>query len=428
MQIYVVQNGDTLYKIAKIFNTTPEIIASANELPQPDVLLVGQALVIPVDGNYYYVKRGDSLWSIGRKFGIEYNELAKINLIDINKPLNIGLRLFIPPLPKYTIVSNAYIEPLRGQASEPLLKDTNKAAPVLTYLTTFSYKANSDGTLEALNLTGITEIAKANNNKLMMAITNISSGSFSAEVAKSILESKEIQQSLISNIIIDAKKVEQISDIHFDFEYIPPSLRDAYSTFIALAVQELHTEGYMVSVALAPKTSANQQGQWYQGHDYGALGATADFVVVMSYEWGYSAGPPQPVSPIGPVEKVLQYAISEIPSNKILMGQNLYGYDWTIPYIQGGEYAKALSPQLALEIARQNMVAIQYDYRAQAPFFYYTKNGARHIVWFEDARSIQAKFNLLKRLNLRGISYWKLGLPFPQNWLLLNSNFNIIEY
>lgn len=56
-----------------------------------------------------------------------------------------------------------------------------------------------------------------------------------------------------------------------------------------------------------------------------------DFVVIMTYEWGYSAGPPMAVSPIGPVRQVLEYAKTEIPANKIMMGQNLYGYDWTRP-------------------------------------------------------------------------------------------------
>jgi spore germination protein len=184
----------------------------------------------------------------------------------------------------------------------------------------------------------------------------------------------------------------------------------------------------MVSAALAPKTSADQPGQWYQAHDYGLIAGIVDFVVIMTYEWGYSGGPPMPVSPIGPVEQVLRYALTEMDSSKILMGQNLYGYDWTLPFVPGERFARAISPQLAINIARDNNASIQYDNQAQAPFFNYTSDdGSRHIVWFEDARSIQAKFNLLKRLNLRGISYWKLGLPFPQNWLLLEDNFNIIK-
>jgi spore germination protein len=133
-----------------------------------------------------------------------------------------------------------------------------------------------------------------------------------------------------------------------------------------------------------------------------------------------------PVSPIGPVREVIEYALTEMPASKIMMGQNLYGYDWTLPYEPGGEFARALSPQAAIELAKEENVAIQYDYKAQAPFFrYWDDAGSEHIVWFEDARSIQAKFNLIKELDLRGISYWKLGLPFPQNWLLLEDNFKI---
>lgn len=111
-----------------------------------------------------------------------------------------------------------------------------------------------------------------------------------------------------------------------------------------------------------------------------------------------------------------------------MMGQNLYGYDWTLPYVAGGEYAKALSPQAAIDLARNRNAAIQYDYKAQAPHFDYTDDaGRQHKVWFEDARSIQAKFDLIKELDLLGISYWKLGLPFPQNWLLIEDNFNVVK-
>ena len=79
-------------------------------------------------------------------------------------------------------------------------------------------------------------------------------------------------------------------------------------------------------------------------------------------------------------------------------------------------------------LAAANNVQIQYDIQAQAPFFKYTDtNGKQHEVWFEDARSIQAKFNLIKELGLRGMSYWKLGLSFPQNWLLITENFNVVK-
>lgn len=147
----------------------------------------------------------------------------------------------------------------------------------------------------------------------------------------------------------------------------------------------------------------------------------------MTYEWGYSGGPAQAVSPIGPVRRVLEYALTEMPGSKIMMGQNLYGYDWTLPFVEGSS-ARAISPQQAIQIAARHGVAIQYSERDQAPFFqYWDAEGREHEVWFEDARSIQAKFDLIKELGLRGMSYWKLGLSFPQNWLLLEDNFEVVK-
>jgi spore germination protein len=427
MQIYVIKRGDTLWDIARTYNTTVPAIQQANEIPDADALVVGQAIIIPIEGQYYWVRSGDSLWLIARRFGLNYIELARVNNIATTSNLNVGTRLYIPPLPKARAEVNAYIEPFGGAVSAATLEAAAEAAPFLTYLAPFSYQARSDGTLSPLPLDGLAEIAQTNNTTLMMVVTNIEEGRFSGELARAILEYPTVQNSLIDNIIAETKRTEIFSDVHFDFEFIPVDLKAQYTQFLTMATQRLRAEGLLVSAALAPKTSATQQGQWYEAHDYGAIGAAVDFVVIMTYEWGYSAGPPMPVSPIKPVEQVLRYALTETPSYKIMMGQNLYGYDWALPFVRGTTFARAVSPQRAIEIARQNNAAIAYDFEAQAPFFNYTADGVRHIVWFEDARSIQAKFDLLKRLNLRGISYWRLGFPFPQNWLLLNENFNIVK-
>src|SRR5690606_11100663 len=126
-------------------------------------------------------------------------------------------------------------------------------------------------------------------------------------------------------------------------------------------------EGLLISTALAPKTSATQAGEWYEAHDYRAHGEIVDFVVLMTYEWGYSGGPPMAVSPIGPVTDVVEYALTEMPASKIMLGQNLYGYDWTLPFKPGGEYARALSPVQAVALARTMNQAISYDEESQAP-------------------------------------------------------------
>ncbi|MEO2077894.1 MAG: glycoside hydrolase family 18 protein [Bacillus sp. (in: firmicutes)] len=426
MQIHVIRRNESLTSIARAYQTTVNDIVEANELPNPNDLVIGQSIVIPIIGRFYFVQPGDSLFSIARKVGIPYQELASINRINVNQPLNVGFRLYIPQGKKRNAEFNAYVEP-RGTTVAPVLENSaREAAPYLSYLAPFSFQARRDGTLKEPLLNNFPAIAKANRNVLMMVINNQENDQFSDELGRILLTDMAIQDKFLNNIVATAKKYG-FRDIHFDFEFLRPADREAYNNFLRKAKQRFKSEGWLMSTALAPKTSATQKGKWYEGHDYKAHGEISDFVVIMTYEWGYSGGPAMAVSPIDAVRKVLDYAITEIPSNKILMGQNLYGYDWTLPFVQGS-VAKAVSPQQAIQLAAKHNVEIQYDTKAQAPHFKYKDEaGKEHEVWFEDARSIQAKFDLIKELNLRGMSYWKLGLSFPQNWLLIVDNFNVTK-
>jgi spore germination protein len=427
MQIHVVQPGQSIFGIAQAYNSTVAAIVGANEVPNPNNLVVGQTLVIPIVGSYYWVQPGDSLYSISRRFGISYQTLAQVNRIPVTQPLQVGYRLYIPPRPRREAEINAYVEPLGGTVTPALEQSARSTAPFLTYLAPFSFRIQRDGTLDAPPLNNFPAIARANNATLMMVVTNLEEGQFSAELGRIILTNEQVQNRLLDNIIATAKQYN-FRDIHFDMEFLPPELRESYNNFLRKAKSRLSAEGLLMSTALAPKTSATQQGAWYEAHDYKAHGEIADFVVLMTYEWGFSGGPPMPVSPIGPVREVIEYALTEMPASKIMMGQNLYGYDWTLPFVPGGQYARAVSPQRAIEIAAENNVPISYDYTAQAPYFnYMDAQGKQHRVWFEDARSIQAKFNLVKELGLRGVSYWKLGLSFPQNWLLIEENFDVVK-
>ncbi len=428
IQIHVVQPGQSLWGIAQAYGSTVENIIQANQIESPDRLLIGEALVIPIYGSFYWVQSGDSLYTIAQRFGLNYTTLAQINGIDPNTQLTIGTRLYIPPMQKRNAEVNIYIEPSGETVNEELLNDAREVGPYLTYLAPFSYEARRDGSLDPIPVEGIPEVAAASGVKLMLVVTNLENGQFSGELGRAILQSTAVQDLLLENIVEEARRIGSVTDIHFDFEFLPGDQRQAYNNFLRKAADYLHGEGFLISTALAPKTSAEQAGQWYEAHDYRAHGEIVDFSVLMTYEWGYSGGPPMPVSPIQEVEKVLNFALTQMPANKIMMGQNLYGYDWTLPFVEGGRYAQAISPHRAIALAKEHNVVIQYDYTAQAPHFNYVDaEGNAHKVWFEDARSIQAKFNLMKRLNLRGISYWKLGFAFPQNWLLINENFNVVK-
>ncbi|WP_172370887.1 LysM peptidoglycan-binding domain-containing protein [Sporosarcina jiandibaonis] len=426
MQIHVVQRGESLYAIGRTYGISVEEIATANEIPDPSRLVVGQALVIPVEGSFHIVQPGESLFRIANRYGTTVAALANANSLATNTTLQIGQRLQIPQKTKPLIDTMLYVEP-RTPVTEAMITEVRDktGGTYLTYLAMFSYQVLRNGSLQAPTIDNIPQIASSNGVANAMVISNLENYRFEPTLARAIFTDLAAQNQLFGNIIQIANDVGY-KDIHFDFELLFPADRQLYNNFLSRARNRLHMAGLTVSSAVAPKASNVLTGI-YGAHDYAAHGALMDFVALMTYEWGYTYSEPQAVSPIIPVRRVVEYATSIIPSNKVMIGQNLYGYDWSAPFpTQGGAPARAVSPQQAIAIALRENVAIQYDYVAQAPNFnYYDDAGVYHEVWFEDARSIQAKFDLIKQYNLRGIMYWKLGLAFPQNWLLLKDNFTI---
>jgi len=424
MQIHVVQKGQSLYGIAQAYGINYQEIAQANELVDPSRIVVGQALVIPITGSFHWVQPGQSLYVIARLYGMTVNELAQINRLSITQSLQIGQRLYILQKPKKTAEALLYVEP-RTPVTQAIIDEVRQRVESLTYLAMFSYEVQRDGSLKAPSIDDIPAIARAAGTANALVVSNLEEFAFNADLAHVLFTDEVAQNQLFGNLIQVANDIGY-NDIHFDFELLYPEDRELYNSFLRKARDRIHQAGFTISTALAPMASTILTGI-YGAHDYQAHGEIVDFVSLMTYEWGYTYSDPQAVSPIGPVRNVVEYAVTQIPSEKILLGQNLYGYDWSSPYpSQGGSAARALSPQQAIALAVEEEVDIQYDYVAQAPHFNYTDDaGVQHEVWFEDARSIQAKFDLIKQFNLRGIMYWKLGLAFPQNWLLLEDNFII---
>lgn len=419
MQIHVVAPEETLSEIAEAYGVPQGVLA--NQIPNPNNLVVGQTLVIPIWGRYHWVQPGESLWSIGQRYGVSVNELASINGISDPALIFPGLRLYIPQQARPPIDVGVYIYLLI--TGEKSADEVRRVGANLTYLQIFSYEMQRDGSLKPIEAEGVISAAYDQQVIPLMVITNIEDGQFSTELATTVLSDEALVNRLLDEAIAIMDEKGYLG-LDFDLEYLGKENRERYNQLMRKAKVRLDERGYFLSSALAPKVRADQPGRLYEGHDYQAHGESADFIFIMTYESGWTGGPPLPVAPLNEVRRVLEYAVTEMPSDKIMMGIPLYGYDWTLPYVPGETRAKALSMEEANELAAKYNVAIQFDSVAQSPFFSYVNEGGKeHIVWFEDARSIQAKFDLVKELGLRGFYYWVLGRKFPQNWLLIEDNF-----
>ncbi|HPW99973.1 MAG TPA: LysM peptidoglycan-binding domain-containing protein [Sedimentibacter sp.] len=423
MNIHVVQSGETLWQIADYYDVSIEDIVNINRLNNPDILLPGHALLIPTNSITYTVQQGDTIWQIAQEFGVSVQELLWENRIMNPDLIYPGYVLKIPQRSKTEIDVNGFTYFL-GSEAVPVVRE---AGPYLTYLSPFAYLINEEGTL--VNIADEPAIAESYTQGAvpMMAIVNFTVNVEGQNIANIVLNNPDIVNKLQDNII-SIMREKGYQGLNIDFEYVLPEDREAYNKFLESTVQRLHNEGFFVSTSLAPKLSAEQAGLLYEAHDYPAHGRLADFVVLMTYEWGWRGGRPRAISPLNEIRKVLDYAVSVIPRDKILMGFQIYARDWKIPFEEGDE-AATFSVQDAINLAYEHMAEIHYEYESQSPYFHYTDaEGIAHEVWFEDARSAQAKFDTVKEYGLRGISYWGLGYEFPQNFPLLGSNFQIRKY
>ena len=423
MEIYVVQPGDTIESIAAKYQVSPYRLIQMNELTNPDSLVVGQTIVILIPEVVYTVQEGDTLYGIADAHGISIVELYQNNpQLVTETQLYPGEELVIKyqtdRLRSISVLGYAY-----PYIDRQILR---KTLPYLTYLSVFSYGFTADGGLISIDDQEVINLALDYGTAPLMVLAPLDeAGQFSNQRASELLNNPEAQEVLIQNVL-GALYEKGYQGVDLDFEYIFATDREKYVNFINELRRRLNAEGYIVNTALAPKVSADQPGLLYEGHDYGGIGAASNYVLLMTYEWGYTYGPPMAVSPIQNVRRVLEYGITEIESYKIFMGVNNYGYDWPLPFVQGVTAANVIGNVAAVDLAREQGASIEFDEESQAPFFYYTnEDDVEHVVWFEDARSMDARLRLISEYDLNGAGYWNVMKFFPQNWLVLIALYEI---
>lgn len=423
MTIHTVKPGETINSVAVEYGVPEFVIRNLNNLAGTDGFVTGQALLILVPRRLHTVRNTDTLFSIAQEYGTTVNALYR------NNP---SLRGDDTIFAGQTVVIS-YEQDRRSQIdvfgyAYPNVNRTlfRTVLPYLSFAVPFTYGINADGTLVYLDDGELISSSRDFGILPYMHLSTLTAeGGFSNELASIVLNDGAVRSRLQNEIVaLMEEKGYRGLDIDFEFVYEDDALK--YAEFIEEMRFILNPRGCEVIAALAPKTSDEQEGLLYRGHDYAAVGGAANSVLLMTYEWGYTYGPPMAVAPINSVRRVVDYALTRIPSSKIFLGIPNYGYDWTLPFVRGESRARSVGNVEALNIAYRYGAEISYDTSAQAPFFrYFDENGAEHEVWFEDVRSIQKKLELVSEKGFRGCGYWNLMRPFQQNWSLLDYMFNV---
>ena len=423
MQVHVVSPGETLSSIALYYEISPGLLARGNGLTEPYRLVPGQSLLILRPTAAVTVRSGDSLYEIARRSGVSLRALLRMNP-------NLAAQAAL--YPGQTVVTALEDTPERSAElfgyAYPNVSPAVLAGilPYAGALMPFTYGFTADGALVGLDDAALIAQARTFGVRPFLHLSTLTeAGTFSSARAAALLENEAAQEALIASVLAQAD-ARGYAGVDVDFEYLGAELAAAYAAFLGRLRNALHTQGLPLLAALAPKTARDQPGTLYEGHDYAAVARNTDAVLLMTYEWGYTYGPPMAVAPLPSVRRVVEFALTEMDASHIFLGFPNYGYDWTLPYTPGTTRARSLGNEEAVRLAADCGAEIRYDEASQTPWFPYTDSaGQAHEVWFEDVRSSRAKFALAAEYGLRGFGYWNFMRPFTANFCLLNALFRL---
>lgn len=236
----------------------------------------------------YVVKESDTVDSIADSFGISVSSVIYNNQLAYPYALAVGQALLLstgtPSTPTYSVYVGGYAYPYIEQAV------LNETLPYLTTLSVFSYGFTTEGALipPAVDDTFMIRSALSQGVRPVLTLTPFGpDGNFNNFLITTVINSEEAKNNLFASLLFTLQE-KGFGGVDIDFEYILPQDRIPYADFVSEARNYLSPYGYHVSVALAPKTSDSQPGLLYAGKDYGLLGAAADSVLLMTYEWGYT--------------------------------------------------------------------------------------------------------------------------------------------
>lgn len=416
MILHTVRSGETLTGIAARYGVPAQLLGLCNDVVTKP-LVPGQVLVVLFPLRVHTVRAGETLYSIAREYGVSINRLWRNNIwLGGRNILSVGQTVVIvwDQQRQGRLQAGGYAYPFIDRA---LLR---QELPYLDLMMPFTYGITENGGLVPLNDAELLALAREYGTAPYMHLSTLTEeGNFSSERASAVLRDPTAQARLIAAVDTNMT-AKGYTGADVDFEFIPAEDGPRYASFLAALRGRIAPRPLLA--ALAPKTFATQPGLLYEGHNYGAVAAAVDHVLLMTYEWGYTYGPPMAVAPLPNVKRVLDYAKTEMAPNKIFIGIPNYGYDWPLPYAKGVTKADSIGCLEAVDIARRHGAEIQYDEESQAPHFTYTaEDGRAHEVWFEDGRSIRAKLELAAGNGCYGVLYWNLMRAFPQNWLVLDA-------
>lgn len=489
---YIVKPGDTLYLISRSFGVSLNDLMGANDLVS-SAIYPGQRLYIPVDRQpqtTYTVRSGDSLYAIARRYNTTIESIIALNNLT-GTALSIGQRLRIPlytevvvnvdranvrswaslsapvvivmvrgaRLPVIGTTQGWYMVRLFNGKSAWISRDVvslrvhDGSRPIISNVgfytleegpglpSSYSSFVNNTAQISALplfmwrisaanptrvekfgdfsdqDIRTLVAIGHRNNIKMMPVIHNLlyrpGGTTLAKNVVKVLVSDPRNRAAFIQSVIA---LIEQFNfdGVNIDIEDVFIEDSKGVSALYTELGAALRSRGYYLSASVPARVSDEPFNPFSDPFEYGPIGNAVDQFVVMLYnEHGWPGSGPGPVVSSGWMERVLNYTATKMPKEKIVAAVSVFGFDFNLTTGRN----RYVTYEAAMNLARRYNRTVIFDEATLTPMFSYTdEQGNDHEVWFENAASIRAKANIAWRMGISGLALWRLGMEDPAIW------------
>ena len=358
----------------------------------------------------YIVQPGDTLYSIARLFDMTTGrlralnpEVAETDMIDVGQILLIPQAAAVRP----TIEINGYIYPVYDPSQWSTI------FPYLTYLSIFGHELRSGGMLtNPPESRSLALAARAAGVAPLLVVTNAVDGVYSGALLHEILSNPRAQQALINNSISIAQ-ADGYYGVNFGFEYILPEDYAPYAAFLESAANQLHSFGMIIVASIRLVVVLEEPA---------VLPASLSLYsrildrLILTPGGFICAGV---VNPIDAIQQGLDYITKYISGPKLLIGMPVCCYQWEVPYPPDGRY-RILSADEADAIIRLSGALPEIDPQTQMPFFRIMEEGRLTQVLMCESPCSLMVMTLVGLYNLGGISFRPLSMFNPGKYQVIN--------
>lgn len=279
------------------------------------------------------------------------------------------------------------------------------------------FNLNEDGSLDEK----VDPIFVEEMKKIGVQVVPFLSNHWDRELGRKALENTE---SLVAEIVATINKYD-LDGINIDLENLTHVDRNNYTEFVKVLYNNLSSDKEL-SIAVAPNPWGTSIG-WQGSYDYKELAKYCDYLMIMAYDESYCGSAAGPIASIDFVEDSIKYALTQVPSHKIVLGIAFYGRYWKDGQLIGGAGIPNYKVDLFVE---QYNETVYFDEVSKSPYAklsictgdtYPTVSGKTllpgdYTIWYENEESIKSKLDLVSKYDLLGTGSWSLSNASDGTW------------